>query len=242
MKHSRPRIAITARFHPDTRSYRVGEEYVEAIVRSNGQPYIVPFTESTVPDDLLSNVDGLLLTGGEDIDPAFCGNTPRLDDYPYYPLRDQFELSLAECALRRGLTTLGICRGCQILYVATAGKLIADIPTAVGTQVLHRISRTATSLHSVALESGSKVRQAYQQAAVTITSYHHQGLLVDNASRGTWQVSATSEDGLAEAIELIGPAWIVGVLWHPELPMDRSGGTSDKLIAEFVARAGGSDV
>ncbi|MCF3102079.1 gamma-glutamyl-gamma-aminobutyrate hydrolase family protein [Streptomyces roseoverticillatus] len=256
----RPRIGVTSRFRQAIRSHSIHEGYVEQVVRAGGLPLVIPCTDADgdLCASYLSVLDGLLLTGGEDMDPAQCRGTVRRPGYTYHPRRDAFETRLAGAALEAGLPTLGICRGAQVLHTVTGNPLIGHIPDVNGGRVAHRTSLTETSRHSVTLTEGSKVARAYGDRAyggspgertLKVTSYHHQGLGEQTPGGIRWRVTARADDSLAEAIEreedTEGDAWAVGVLWHPELPADDgpadgTGERTDPLIAAFVAAAGAS--
>ncbi|MFP1624882.1 gamma-glutamyl-gamma-aminobutyrate hydrolase family protein [Streptomyces sp. 5K101] len=235
----KPRIGITARFRTAIQSHSLHRGYVDHVIRAGGIPVVIPCVDESLCAPLLSSLEGLLLTGGEDIDPAHCTGTTRQSGYQYHPTRDAFELALAEAALAAGLPTLGICRGCQILYTATGNPLIPHIPDVNAGLVAHRTSISETSRHRVTLTEGSKVARAYGERSVEVTSYHHQGLGDQGSGAYRWQVTARSDDTLAEAIEHVGDAWAVGVLWHPELPVDPAEGLADPLISAFVSAAAG---
>ncbi|MEV4921467.1 gamma-glutamyl-gamma-aminobutyrate hydrolase family protein [Streptomyces roseoverticillatus] len=268
----RPRIGVTSRFRQAIRSHSIHEGYVEQVVRAGGLPLVIPCTEADAEADgdlcasYLAVLDGLLLTGGEDMDPAHCRGTVRQPGYTYHPRRDAFETRLAAAALEARMPTLGICRGAQVLHTVTGNPLIGHIPDVNGGRVAHRTSLTETSRHSVTLAEGSKVARAYGDRAyggsyeegagertLKVTSYHHQGLGEQTPGGIRWRVTARADDSLAEAIEreadtegdTQGDAWAVGVLWHPELPADDgpadgTGERTDPLIAAFVAAAGAS--
>ncbi|MGA5898680.1 gamma-glutamyl-gamma-aminobutyrate hydrolase family protein [Streptomyces venetus] len=230
----KPRLGITARFRSGLESHSIHRGYVEHVARSGGIPLVVPCVDEALCEPYLAGLDGLLLTGGEDIDPDHCTGTTRQPGYAYQPARDVFEFRLAHAALAAGLPVLGICRGCQVLYAATGNPLISHIPDVNGGRVAHRTSLTETSLHDVTLAEGSTVARAYGRPAVTVTSYHHQGL-GPAAAHSPWRVTARSDDDLPEAIEHVGAGWAVGVLWHPELPTGPD--APDPLISLFVAVA-----
>ncbi len=233
-----PRIGITARYRKALRSYCVHEGYVDEVVRAGGLPVLVPFGDASRCADVLRSIDGLMLTGGEDMDPSRYGGAGRQDGYDYFPDRDDFELALAGMALEAGVPTLGICRGCQILHVAAGHTLIPHVPDVLGDLVAHRTSVTETSEHFVTLTEGSRVRDAYAQQSMLVTSYHHQGLEFGEDTDARWRVTARADDSLVEAIEYTGGSWAVGVLWHPELPVKGGSEAGDPLISAFVAAAG----
>ncbi|MFF7637539.1 gamma-glutamyl-gamma-aminobutyrate hydrolase family protein [Kitasatospora sp. NPDC008050] len=231
-----PRIGITARLRRSVQSHCVHQAYVDQVARAGGVPIIIPFGDEKLCEPVLSALDGLLLTGGEDIDPDHADGTPRQSRYDYHPDRDAFELRLATLALAAGLPTLGICRGCQVLHVATGNRLIADIPAVTDGSVAHRLSLTEPSRHQVTLAAGSKVARAYREPSVRVTSYHHQGLTMSERPDSRWRATAHSEDSLVEAIEQDGDGWAVGVLWHPELPATENADESpDRLIPDQLS-------
>ncbi|MEU2872574.1 gamma-glutamyl-gamma-aminobutyrate hydrolase family protein [Streptomyces olivoreticuli] len=236
----KPRIGITARFRPAIRSHSIHEGYVEQVARAGGLPIVIPCLDTGLCEPFLSALDGLLLTGGEDMDPAYCTGADRQPGYTYHPRRDAFETRLARSAIDGGLPTLGICRGAQVLHAVTGNALIPHIPDVNGGLVSHRTSLTETSQHSVTLVDGSKVAQAYGERVLKVTSYHHQGLGEQTPGDIRWRVTARADDALPEAIEREGDAWTVGVLWHPELPVDEDADRPDPLISAFVSVAGGS--
>lgn len=231
----RPRIGITARFLESTQSHGVHRGYVEHVLRAGGVPIVLPFCAGIPGDAVLPVLDGLMLTGGQDIDPDYLSGVPRRNGYGYQPERDEFELRLARAALDSGLPVLGVCRGCQVLHVAVGNRLIPHIPDVNAGLVEHRKSISESARHLVTTVAGSKVGRAYPNRTFPVTSYHHQGLAVGERAGG-WRVTARSEDRLAEAIEYPTAPWAVGVLWHPELPV-ADDGRADPLISAFVTAA-----
>ena len=214
-----PFIGITARFRPDILSHSVTRGYVDHVVHAGGVPVIVPYLHENLAGAMLERLDGIVFTGGEDIDPRYSG-TERRAGYGYQPERDAFEIGLARTAMRRGMPTLGICRGSQILYVATGHPLVSDVPVLVGNDVPHRHSPRESSRHDVHLAPSGRVAEAYRSDSLAVTSYHHQGIAVGELSGMPWRATAHAPDRVIEAIEHVGGPWGVGVLWHPELPVD----------------------
>jgi putative glutamine amidotransferase len=188
---------------------------------------------------ILSTCHGLLLTGGEDVNPVYYGKLNELskceeiDNY-----RDSLELALINRALLVRMPVFGICRGEQILNVAIGGTLLTDIPTDVGTQVAHRCPPGSKGcLHSVKIDRQSDLYQLTGVENGMVNSYHHQA--VDMVAPGM-KITALSENGVAEAIERelpLGKSFIMGVQWHPE-KADQNPDLSKPLADNFLEQAG----
>jgi putative glutamine amidotransferase len=231
----KPRIGITSglagsHWHPDGTSWW---PYAEAVTRAGGEAVHLDARTRGREAAVLAALDGLLFSGGQDIDLSMYPNPPDLggEDAATWmerhrmkpePERDAYELPLLEAALDRDLPILGICRGCQVLNVGLGGRLILDIATETQTPVGHGSCPAAgtSGLHSVRIErdtllAGILAPEAFPEC----NSRHHQAVKIDEAF--TARVSAVSpEDGIIEAIEVPGRRWAVGVQWHPEHPGD----------------------
>jgi putative glutamine amidotransferase len=165
------------------------------------------------PDELLDLVDGLMLAGGCDVDPASYGARPHPETGGTWPERDRFELALVYRAIERDIPVLGVCRGMQVLNVATGGTLDQHVPDRVGHED-HRHTPGAFSDHDVRLESGSLAARAVGAETTAVKSHHHQGL--DELGEELTATGWSAADGIVEAIELEGRVYALGVLWHPE--------------------------
>jgi putative glutamine amidotransferase len=233
-------IAVTARILDHTQVAESWREdllasprtYVDALHRAGAvEAAMLPVAvDEAGAHARLERVDGLVLTGGGDVDPARYGQDGHPEVYGVSPERDAFELALARAAVARGLPTLAICRGIQVLNVALGGTLVQHLPDVGGAQEHRR-----GVLHDVVAEAGSRVRAALGRARTTVLSWHHQA--VDRVAAGL-VVTARADDGTIEALEVDGPAWIVGVQWHPE---DTAGTdpVQQRLFDVFVGRAAG---
>jgi putative glutamine amidotransferase len=166
------------------------------------------------PDDdagaLLDLVDGLLLPGGSDIDPAVYGAEPHPETNGYRAERDRFEIALAREAIERGIPVLGVCRGMELLNVALGGTLDQNIVNLD----LHRHTKGAFGDHDVVLEPGSLAARAAGAERLEVKSHHHQG--VGELGEGLVVTGRAPEDDLIEAVELPGDNFVLAVLWHPE--------------------------
>ncbi len=193
------------------------DDYVASIERSGAQPRVLDVSES--PRAVLQTIDGVLLTGGGDVDPALYGEARHETVEDAEPGRDEFEIDLARRAIERDLPVLAICRGAQVLNVAAGGTLVQDIPSAVTSELTHRVKEPKDSIaHDIRIASDSRLYAALGSAvdsscACRVNSRHHQSV----GMLGRDMVaSATAADGVIEAIEVPYRSFCVGVQWHPE--------------------------
>ena len=192
-------------------------DYVASVERADAEPRLLESTSDDLPS-ALDECDGVLLTGGVDVDPARY-HAQRHPTVEIDRTRDEFEFALATMALERNLPILAICRGVQLLNVVAGGTLIQDIPSQRPSELPHSIPRPADSLaHDVEIRSGTALSalladRIQNGGRMTVNSRHHQA--VDIVAPG-FVVSATAPDGLVEAIEKPGTSFCVGVQWHPE--------------------------
>ena len=206
--------------------------YVDAVQRAGGIALLLPPDPAAVedPDPLLDLIDGLLLAGGADMDPASYGAEPHEATAGTVPERDAFELALAHSAMERDMPFLGICRGMQVMNVARGGTLNQHLPDDYGHED-HR--RTLGSFdnadHDVRLEHGSLAARVAREELHGTKSHHHQG--VDRLGDGLQVTGWATIDDLPEAIELPANRFALGVQWHPEAD------ETSPLIAALVEEA-----
>jgi putative glutamine amidotransferase len=210
----------------------VAETYLQSVRRVGGLPLVLA-PEELEPEDvdaLLARIDGLLLIGGADVDPSRYGHEPIPQTERTVPVRDGFEIALVRGAMERDMAVLGICRGLQILNVATGGTLHQHLMLAgYAEHRPHQGDLGHATRHHVTVEPDSLVGLALGGGRQEVNSHHHQG--VDAVGAGG-RVSARSEpDGVPEAVEWPDRRFAVGVQWHPEVD-DR-----DRLFAPLVAAA-----
>jgi putative glutamine amidotransferase len=225
---SRPVIGIT----PCTRL----DDYVESVKRAGGEPRVL--SNSDDPERVLREVDGVLLTGGLDVDPALYGETPHASTEAA-PERDRFEIPLSRAAIAGGVPLFAICRGVQVLNVAAGGTLVQDIPSGVATDLNHSIDVPKDHLaHPIRVTPGTRLAQALGSVAnlerCNVNSRHHQSVA---RVAPEFVASAESPDGVIEAIERPGATFCVGVQWHPENFWKT--GTFGGLFERFVEAAQG---
>jgi len=218
---SRPRIGLNC----DVTVAASGAEglalnwaYVEAVVRAGGVPLVLPPVSEELLGGVLGAVDGLLLVGGRDYDPALYGRARHEAASLLSPRRMAFDLALARRALGDGLPTLGVCGGAQLVNVALGGTLVQDIPDEVGTELEHRALGGSSPFHTVEVAAGSRLAGIVGEGTLEVNSSHHQA--VEEAGSGL-RVVARAPDGVIEAVEGVGRAFVLGVQWHPERMLDR---------------------
>ncbi len=215
---------------------QLGRAYIEAVEYVGGIPVIIPTgIDQVALTELFQRLDGVLLSGGGDIDPAHFDGEPHPEIYGINPERDHLEFSLVRFSLEADKPLLAICRGIQVLNAACGGTLYTHIADQKEPQIKHdwypdhprdRLS------HSVSLVCGSRLEEIYGENEIMVNSLHHQGVFrVGKGLKGT----AFAPDGLVEGLEIEGVKFGIGVQWHPEcLPDDHR---SQSLFQAFVHAA-----
>lgn len=194
------------------------EDYLSALERAGAEVRQLNPETDALPA-ALAGCDGVLLTGGEDVDPVEYGEAERHPTVELAPVRDRYELALARLALRQDLPLFAICRGAQVLNVAAGGTLIQDIPSQHPTEIAHSVTFPKNvAVHDVAVKphtclSVLMAGRLPPDGHVAVNSRHHQS--VKDPAPG-FVVSATAPDGVIEAIEKPDAKFCVGVQWHPE--------------------------
>lgn len=213
----------------DTPAHLLPREYADAVQRAGGLALLLPPDRSalTDPDPLLDLLDGLILAGGSDIDPATYGAQAHPATVGINPERDAFEIALTQRAVQRDLPFLGICRGMQVLNVARGGTLLQHLPESHGHDDHRRTPGTFEGAdHQVRLDAGSLAARAAGEEVHRSLSHHHQG--VDALGEGLVVTGHSALDDLPEAVELPGARFVLGVQWHPEAD------ETSRLIAALV--------
>lgn len=232
----RPRIGITCGTVPEGGAMRLDLEYVRALVQSGAIPFALPpgLSEESLPE-ILESLDGLLLSGGPDVDPLHFGEEPLPGMGRIDPERDAAELTLARRALESGMPILGICRGAQVLNIAAGGDLFQDLPTQVVPLLRHVQQPTPMTYptHKVLIEPESLLAGITRCVALRVNSWHHQA--IRRVAPG-FAVTARAEDGVIEAVEKPGPGFVLGLQFHPE-SMTEGGSPEATLLFEAFVRA-----
>lgn len=220
----KPVIGVTPSPSTDTlghgtfRRYAMAATYTEGVEAADGVPLVVPPQANNV-EAILDRIDGLLFSGGGDIDPARYGDSEVHENtYGIDELRDRFELDLFTGALERDMPILCICRGIQVANVALGGTLIQDIAGQYSDEIEHRQHvagyNAPDKSHSVEADSGSRLHDVYGTTAIETNSFHHQALK-DVAP--DLVVIGRAPDGVIEAVDRPASAWFLGLQWHPEM-------------------------
>jgi gamma-glutamyl-gamma-aminobutyrate hydrolase PuuD len=189
--------------------------YVHSIAKAGGVPVVLS-PVAGIAEALADRIDGLMLTGGVDVDPALSGAERHPKTQEPDPVRDDFEIALLHAALARELPVLAICRGIQVLNVVRGGTLIQHLPDVVGNHD-HMPIRGDYGPHHVRIDPASRVGQLIGQPEASVPTHHHQA--VDRIGEGLVP-TAWADDGTVEALEDPAHAFLVAVQWHPEMGDD----------------------
>jgi putative glutamine amidotransferase len=208
-----PLIGITTSDRNEQRRFSLAAAYVDAIRRAGGMPVMLPPGETHLAQ-LLKRLDGIIMSGGGDVDPALYGGSQHEAIYMIEPERDRSEIELTQQLVKMELPMLNICRGVQVLNVALGGTLIEHLPDEVGEDITHRAIPPGATRHEVKIEPDSRLAEIIGQTEVMIASWHHQAL---RQAAPHLRVVARAADGTIEAVEMPDHPWLIGVQWHPEL-------------------------
>jgi putative glutamine amidotransferase len=242
MKHSHPLIGIPCRTETSGASpgrviNAMSSSYINAVIQAGGLPVLIPVQMSGgLLEEILPRVDGLLFSGGGDIDPNFYHETPQMDILTDLEVeRDRLEIKLMQLATQSHKPFLAICRGIQVMNVAHGGSLWQDIAAQKPQAILHdyyyrRQHPRDYLAHEVQLESDSLAGKILKTDRLPVNSLHHQGIKL--IAPGLKAVGFAA-DGLVEALEVVDHPFGLGVQWHPEELVEKQA-TARQLFAAFV--------
>jgi len=207
-------IGLSVNHKEDTS--RIADAYVNAVLKAGGTPILIPLiTDEKSLGEIVSRIDGLILSGGGDIYSQLFGEElhPAVESYDLE--RDRYEMALVKQAAERQLPILGICRGSQLINVVFGGSLIQDIPSQVPESTVNHNQEEAREVatHSVRIKPESRFYQITHSERIMVNSFHHQAV---KAIAPGFEAVAWSDDGVIEAIESTEGKVILGVQWHPE--------------------------
>lgn len=238
----KPVIGITPGHMRENNKLSLGQGYANGIIKAGGLAVVLPLcAEDGIVESILETVDGILFSGGADIDARSFGEENMKCGGKISPERDSFELLLAKRAIARKMPVLGICRGLQLLNVVLGGTLHQDIHTgqAQGDVLKHwQEAPDWYPVHDIRIKAGSRLHRIYGTEILGVNSFHHQA--VKDAGNGL-SIVAGSSDGIAEAIEGMGGNFIVAVQWHPE-DMWQENPVHLKIFEAFIEAARGISI
>jgi len=235
---SSPRVLIPVPVQDsERRRFSLGKNYVNNLVAAGGMPVLIPTTANVLADwrVLYEYADGVMLTGGGDVDPALFGEPAHPTTYGVDRQRDEMEMALVRWALQDDKPLFAICRGIQVMNVALGGSLIQDLPTQWANALPHSgeqhgLPRHAAA-HSVSVEPGTRLARVLDtDQQVEVNSFHHQA--INRLAEGL-RVVARATDGVIEAVEFPAKRYYLGVQWHPE-EMAPECANMMRLFSEFV--------
>ena len=201
-------MRVTASFLPAV--------YLEGVTRTGGIAVLLPPqpVDGAIAEQVIGRLDGLILTGGKDVDPAAYGQQPHPATEEPANERDEWEFALLRAALDRRVPVLGICRSPQVINVALGGTLHQHLPDVLGHSG-HRVADATFASHTAHIAAGSRLNRLLGESIQT-RCYHHQAI----DQLGTGLVASARCDGIVEGIESAGTDFVVGVQWHPEENLD----------------------
>lgn len=205
--------------------------YLEALARAGATVLLLPPDRDAI-ERILPLLDGVVLAGGDDLDPATYGEANSGCKGLLDSRRAEHDLALARAARERGVPTLGICLGAQIINVAAGGSLVQDIPSSVPGALRHSGRTGRRERHRVALEPGSQLASILGVSEVDVNSGHHQSVKAPGTGLA---IVARADDGVVEAVEDANLPFYVGVQWHPEEMLDE--GSAVRLFDVFAGAA-----
>ncbi|QZT33498.1 gamma-glutamyl-gamma-aminobutyrate hydrolase family protein [Caldalkalibacillus thermarum TA2.A1] len=219
------------------RKITLSQDNVDAVVQAGGLPFLLPnlWDASCIPE-MARELDGLLLTGGGDIDPTLFGEEPHPKLGTITPRRDFFEYHLIRLFLEQNKPVLAICRGCQILNVAAGGDMYQDIGAQHKQKILQhtQLAPRAHASHYVQIEQNSLLFSIIGKERIKVNSFHHQAI---RRPAPGFEVSGWASDGVIEAFESKCHRFILGIQWHPECMAVQGVQDALKLFRAFVHAA-----
>lgn len=224
----KPVIGITPDFDSVASRYKIHQDYISAVTEAGGYP-IMLFPEAVLPPF----IDGIIFSGGGDIDPLLFHQEPMRESGEISPLRDEFELTLCNMAIQKNIPLLGICRGMQVMNIALGGTIYQDISVQTNSTLKHsQQAPRPYGTHSIIVMENTLLSSLWGKQKTTVNSYHHQAVALLGDSI---QVCAKSQDDLIEAIEHTESSFAIGVQWHPEAMETEE---QKLLFSAFVNAAG----
>jgi len=235
MTSRKPIIGITPGIDYGENKLYINNGYMEAIRLAGGLPVLLPLTDDVeFLKNTIARFDGILLSGGSDVDAKYWGEPNYTYGGEISPLRDEMEIFTAKEAIASDKPILGICRGCQVMNIALGGTIYQDIYEEQKGKLLYKHSQNAPKwypTHEIYIEKDTKVFKAHKEEIIRVNSFHHQA--IKDVAPG-FIVSSRCGDGIIESIEHTSCKFAVGVQWHPEVMWEKDA-THLKLFIKFVS-------
>jgi putative glutamine amidotransferase len=229
----KPIIGVTSSLKDD-QLLTLSLDNTDSVTKAGGVPIILPnLLDPEQVERIADQIDGLLLTGGGDIDPTLFGEEPHPNLGSITPARDQFEIAITRKVMEQNKPILAICRGCQILNIAAGGDMFQDIYAQHDNQLLQHAQRAPRphGSHFVDVKDGSLLYRITKLNRFKVNSFHHQA--VRHVAEG-FQTSATASDGIIEAFESTQHAFILAVQWHPECMVNSGDPSANAIFNTFI--------
>lgn len=239
---TKPIIGISASIlidNGDFAGYRriyVNEDYAAAVIKAGATPLVLSINDDdSVIDEYINIIDGLILSGGHDVDPRNYEENPNPKLGQVLPERDRFDLKLLKKAKEKNIPILGICRGFQLINVSYGGSLWQDLSYSDKDYIKHnQVYGPEITTHSIKVEEGTKLHNIFKKDTLSVNSFHHQ--IIKNLGQGL-KLSAQAPDGVVEAFEDPNYRFLLGVQFHPEM-LHRVKDEMQGLFNELVKEAG----
>lgn len=209
----------------------VNDDYIQAVLNAGGIPIILPIVDDAEKiKEVVGKIDGLLLSGGHDVNPLLYGEEPDTKTTEIFPRRDAYDFELIKCAEERNIPVMGVCRGMQIMNTYYKGSNYQDNGYKEGAYIKHWQGHTPDmATHNIEVEKGTKLAEIIGDQLL-VNSFHHQS--VKKVAEG-FVAAAKAKDGIIEAIEKKGEHWCIGLQFHPEM-MAASNESMKNLFKKFV--------
>ncbi len=220
---SRPIIGITCDYDIEKQTTQLHRGYYEAILRAGGLPFLIANISEENVADILTFVDGILFSGGQDVEPAYFRENAHPKLGAINPFRDELEIPLCRQAMERNIPVLGICRGVQLMNIAMGGTIYQDLASQWDKGQLQKHSQSAPDWygsHQVEIVKGSKLAVIMEVDKIRTNSFHHQAI---KEPASCFSITAKCGDGVIEGIESNFHTFALGVQWHPEKMWERDG-------------------
>ncbi|MEJ6950707.1 gamma-glutamyl-gamma-aminobutyrate hydrolase family protein [Natronospora cellulosivora (SeqCode)] len=227
-------IGISANYNSDINAFTLSSYYTKAILKAGGVPVILAVTlNNEIIKEYISMIDGLILSGGGDIDPLIYSEEPIKEMGSISPKRDYFEIELVKQADNAGLSILGICKGCQLINIAMGGSVYQDIYQQNITEIKHiQEAPSWYPTHHINIIEGTYLHKIIKKRRSHVNSIHHQSI---KKLASNFKIAARADDGVIEAIEKNADKFVMGLQWHPETMLDSS--DSILIFKEFISCA-----